>query len=154
MTRAAVWLLRGIGAVATTGCVLVTTEAVIGGAWLAVPELAALELTVVASLCVAAMSTSERGRRLLALDAWPRARGWTGRMERVALVWCAALAVVLGVLPGLALELAPPYAWPPALVALAALAARTEARRRVVWLLCTSYGLAATASLVVVRHVL
>jgi len=159
MTRSCVWLLRCIGLVASAGLVLVTAEAVTAirvGSWLAVPDLATLELTVVAALGVTTTSVVAIGRRAFHLEAWTRVPGWRGRLERLALLWCTSLAAVLGALPGFALELGPPAGWPLVLVALAALAARalsSEPPRRVVWLLCTSYGLAATSSLVIVRHV-
>ncbi|MGE5182107.1 MAG: hypothetical protein ACM31C_08595, partial [Acidobacteriota bacterium] len=122
MTRAAAWLLRVVGAVAAAALVFVVASAARAGAWLAVRELAALETTVVVALAVAATAIAARGRRAFALDGWPRAPGWRGVAGRIALVWCAALAAVLGVLPGLALDLGPACAWPPALVALAGLA--------------------------------
>jgi hypothetical protein len=159
MNRSGVWLLRCIGLVASAGLVLVTAEAgtaIRAGSWLAVPDLAALELTAAAALGVAATSVLAKGRRALHLEAWTRVPGWRGRLERLALLWSTSLLAVLGVIPGFALELGPPAGWPLVLVALAAFAARalgSESPRRVVWLLCTSYGLAATSSLVIVRHV-
>ncbi len=159
MTRSSVWLLRCIALVASAGLVLVVVEAgaaMQAASWLAVPDLAALELTVMAALGVTAMPLLARGRRVLQLEAWTRLPGWRGRLERLALLWCASLAAVLGALPGLALDLGPPAVWPPALVLLAVVAVRTlgsEPPRRVAWLLCASYGLAATSSLIVVRHV-
>jgi hypothetical protein len=139
------------------GFVLVVAETTMRtGTWLAVPDLAALELTVVVALGVAVSSLVAGGRRALRLETWTRVAGWRGRLERLALLWCASLAAVLGVLPGLALSLGPPALWPLALIALAVLVSRilgSESPRRVAWLLCTTYGLAATSSLVVVRHV-
>jgi hypothetical protein len=126
------------------------------GAWFAVPELATLESTVIAALAIAAAGLFARGRRALHVDTWQpveRKRAW---LQRIVLIWCAALAAVLGVFPGLALDLGPPAAWFPALVMLAAVAVSaigSESPRRVVWLLCTSYGLAAATALAVVRHV-
>jgi hypothetical protein len=156
MNRGGVWLLRGGGIVAAAGAIVVVVETKLS-TWLAVPELATLEATVVVALGVTATSLAHRGRRAFQLDTWPRAPGWRGRLERLALLWCASLAAVLGVLPGLALDLGPPALWPIALVAVAMIVAwvvGAESPRRVAWLLCASYGLAATASLVVVRHVL
>jgi hypothetical protein len=157
--RSGSWLLRSIGLVAALGCVFVIfrmAAAMRAGSWLAVPELAALELTVVAALGVAAMPIVARGRRVLCLEAWVRAPGWRGQWERLALIWCASLAAVLGVSPGFALGLGPTAVWPPGLIALGSITASTvgsERLWRVAWLLCTSYGLAATASLVVVGPV-
>jgi hypothetical protein len=164
MSRGGIWLLRSIGALASAAIVLVAGEAAMAmamamrtRAWLAVPELAALEVTVVAALAVAATSVLARGRRALRVDTWTRVPGWRGWVERLALIWCASLAALLGALPGLALGLGPPALWPPALVALAMVAARargSESPRRVAWVLCATYGLTAAATLFVVRHVL
>lgn len=159
MSRGGVWLLRVVGAVASAAIVLVATEATMAmrsRAWLAVPDLAALELTVIAALAVTATSTVTWGRRALRLDMWTRGRGGRGWLERLALIWGASLAAVLGALPGLALGLGPPALWPLALAAIAMLIARamgSESPRRVAWLLCASYGLSAASTLVVVRHV-
>jgi hypothetical protein len=159
MTRSSVWLLRCIALVASAGLVLVVAEAgaaMRAGSWLVVPDLAALELTVTAALGVAAIPILARGRRALQLEAWTRLPGWRGWLERLALLWCASLAAVLGALPGLALGLGPPAVWPLALLVLTTVAVRTlgsEPPKRVAWLLCTSYGLVAISSLVLVRHV-
>lgn len=159
MSRGGIWLLRCIGVVAAVGFVFVAAEASVTmrtGTWLVVPDLAALELTVLAALGVAVSSVIARGRSAFRLETRTRAAGRRGHLERIALLWCASLAAVLGALPGLALGLGPPALWPLALVALAVLVSRTlgsESPRRVAWLLCATYGLAATSSLVVVRHV-
>jgi hypothetical protein len=156
MSRGGIWLLRCIGAFALAALVLVVFEAMRAPAWLPVPDLATLELTVVAALGVTATCVVARGRRAFELDTWTRTPGLRGWAERIVLLWCASLAATLGALPGLALGLGPPGLWPLALVALAMLVARTfgaELARRVAWLLCTSYGLTAALSLVVVRHV-
>lgn len=159
MTRSAVWLLRCIGVVATAGLILVIAgalAAVRAGAWRAIPDLAALELTVVAALGVAAASVLARGRRMFRLDAWTHAPGWPGRLEQLILLWCVSLSAVFGALPGLALDLGPPAVWPLILVTLSAVAARVLGSTppwRVVWLLCTSYGLVAASSLLMVRRV-
>lgn len=159
MTGAVRWLLRLVGAVAVVALAVAvgeTTMAVRAGAWLAVPDLAALELTVVAALSVAAASLLASGRRAFQLETWTGPVGWRGWSERLALVWCMSAAATLGALPGLALGLGPPALWPLALVTLAMLAARVvrvESPRRVAWLMCVSYGLAASSSLLIVRHV-
>ena len=143
------WLLRGIGVLAAVGLLVVGREAFVAmcaGSWLAVRDLAELEVTVLAALAVAAAAAVLRGRRALELDEWPP-MPWAAR---VVLLWGMSLAAVLGVLPGLALGLGPPAAWPVALVAVALLVSRS---RRIAWLLSTSYGLAAAATLVAVRHV-
>lgn len=159
MSCGGLWLLRCIGASAAAAMVFVTVEAAMTmrtKAWFAVPDLAALELTVIAALGVAATSVVSRGRRGLRVETWTRVPGWRGWLERLALLWCASLAAALGALPGLALGVGPPALWPVALVALAMCAAwalGSESPRRVAWLLCASYGLTATSTLGVVRHV-
>jgi hypothetical protein len=160
MTSSGAWLLRVVGLSAAVGLGLVAAgigAALRAGTWLAVPDLAALELTVVAALGLTTTSLLAAGRRALQLDRWAGAPGWRGRLQRPVLLWCASLAAVLGALPALALELGPPAIWPLGLIALATIAARAIAGAppsRVAWVLCCSYGLAATASLVIVRHVL
>lgn len=160
MTREGVWLLRCVGLIATAGLTLVVAgaaAAIRASAWRAVPDLAALELTVVAALGVSTAAAFARGRRALRLEDWTRAPGWLGRIEQLALLWAVSLAAVLGVSPGLALDLGPPALWPLVLVTLAALAARALGAtppRRVAWLLCTSYGLGAASTLLLVRHII
>jgi hypothetical protein len=159
VTRAGVWLLRCIGVTALAALVLVGAEAVMAmraHVWLAVPDLAALEVTVIAALAAAATSAVARGRRAFRLETWTAGRGWRDRFDRVALIWCASFAAALGVKPGLALGLGPPAIWLLALIAVATCVARargSEAPRRVAWLVCASYGLAASATLIAVRHV-
>ena len=84
MTRSGVWLLRCIAVAAFAALVLVIAEA--GAAsraasWLAVPDLAALELTTIGALGVASISLTARGRRAIQLEAWTRRRfpamSWT-----------------------------------------------------------------------------
>ncbi len=155
-----VWSLRALGTLASAALIVILLDvlaAIRPGSWLAIPDLAALELTVLLALAIAASATVHRGRSALQLDGWARSCGWRGLLERFALIWCMSLMAVLGVLPGLALDLGPPALWPVVVIALATLAARvasSEPARRVAWLLCTSYGLTAAVALVTVRRIL
>jgi hypothetical protein len=160
MMRTGIWLGRVPGALAAGGFILVAIRAgsaLRAGTWSVVGELAALELTVLGALAVAATSIAPRGRSALRLDASTPVAGRRAWLERIALLWCMSFAAVLGVFPGLALGLGHPAIWPCAFVALVLVAASvfaTESPRRIAWLLCTSYGLAAVTTLTVVRHVI
>lgn len=155
MTRSGVWLLRWVGLVAAVGLVVAIADSVRAmraGAWLAIPDLAMLELTVVVALGVATASSFAVGRDAFELEAWT-SMDW---IERLAILWCTSLAALLGAFPGLALGLGPPAVWPVGLIGLATGSIRaigSQSPRRIAWLLCTSYGLAALASLVLVRRI-
>jgi hypothetical protein len=160
MTGSAPWSVRVLGLLAIVGFGSIAVRvgsSVAQGSWLAVSELAALEVTVAAALALAAAGVFGPGGRMLQLDTWPAVIGVRAWLQRAAVLWCMSLAALLGVFPGLALGLGPPAAWPPALLAVVVFAASAlgaRSPRRIAWLLCTSYGLAAATSLGVVRHVL
>jgi hypothetical protein len=116
-----------------------------GTSWLAVGDLAMLELVVLASLLVACSPLIPRLRRLLHAGDPPSER-WA---PRLVLVLAASVAAVLGVMPGLGLDLGPPALWPLGLAAIVA----ALGGRRALWVVCTSHGLAAAATLVIVRYV-
>jgi hypothetical protein len=153
-------VFKWLGVVAAMLLVFVAAEtgvAIYAGTWSGDWHLATLELTVVSALAVSSLASQARGRRVLELGSWTEPCGRRAWLERLALLWLVSLALMLGVLPGLALDSGQPAVWPVALVVLATLLGRyavAEHSKRIAWLLCTTYGITASLSLLAVRHLL